>query len=352
MSENTALFSFIHQMIDTNGDIGVGQFMSLCLGHPQHGYYMTQEAFGEKGDFTTAPEISQSFGEMVALWVITQWENMGKPDPVQLVELGPGRGTLMKDIWRGLSAKPELRDILSVHMVEFSPRLRDMQRANLPDVPVTWHEDIATVPYVPTLIVANEFFDALPIEQAIRHQNNWYQRVITTAEEDLLFSIGKPLQGIASHKDATDGMIYEYAPIATEIMSDLCARIYDTTGAMLVIDYGDDVPLDERFGDTLQALYKHKPVSVFDHIGTSDVTAHVAFRNLSLVAQENLCAVLPVQTQGEFLKSYGIELRLKALLQKADMSQAADLQSGVNRLIAPDQMGDLFKVLQVFCYDA
>ncbi len=349
---NTPLFDFIHDMIDTNDALTVGQFMSLCLGHPQHGYYMTQEAFGSKGDFTTAPEISQTFGEMVAIWVVTAWEKMGKPDMIQLVELGPGRGTLMKDIWRGLSAKPELRDILNVHLVEFSPRLRDIQKEALQGVPVTWHDNIETVPYLPTLIVANEFFDALPIEQAMHHQGQWYQRVVTTAEEDLMFSLGKPLQGIATHKDVEDGTVYEYAPIATEIMQDLCRRLYDTTGAMLIIDYGDDVALDERFGDTLQALYQHKPVSVFEQIGTSDITAHVAFRSLSLLAQENLCVTLPVQTQGEFLKSLGIELRLKALLEKADAEQAAALQSGVQRLVAPDQMGDLFKVLQVFCYDA
>lgn len=347
----TDLFKYLHNMIENNGDLTVGQFMSLCLGHPQFGYYMTQKAFGAEGDFTTAPEISQTFGEMIALWVITQWEQMGKPDMLQLVELGPGRGTLMKDLWRGLSAKPELRDLLHVHLVEFSPRLRAEQSDNLAGVPVTWHDNIETLPYLPSLIIANEFFDALPIEQAVRHQDHWYQRVVTASEEDLLFSLGKPLQGIAAHRDVTDGTIYEYAPIAAEMMQDLCRRLYDSTGAMLVIDYGDDIALDERFGDTLQALYKHQPVDVFAHIGTSDITSHVAFRSLALVAQENLCATLPVQTQGEFLKSFGIELRLKALLENASPEQAATLQSGVKRLIADDEMGSLFKVLQVFCYD-
>ena len=345
----TPLHNIIRETIEKNGPISVATFMSMCLGHPQYGYYMNREAFGARGDFITAPEISQLFGEMIALWVILSWEQLGKPDEIQLIEMGPGRGTLMRDIWRGLSASPALQEKLQIHLVEFSPRLQKIQREMLEDLPLTWHQHLETVPQQTSLIVANEFFDALPIEQAFQHQGNWFKRVVTMDDEDLLFVVGPGLQGLPP-QNLPDGTIYEYAPLAAQIMAELCQRLQSAKGAMLIIDYGDDVPLDRRFGDTLQSLRDHKPVDVLAAPGESDVTAHVSFASLKMIATENACATLPLQTQREFLAKFGIDIRLAKLAETAMPEQAAALKSGVHRLVDHDEMGDLFKVLQVFSH--
>lgn len=343
----TELSKIIHEVIKENGPISIGTYMSMCLGHPQYGYYMNREAFGAQGDFITAPEISQLFGEMLAIWVMITWEKMGQPEQIQIVEFGPGKGTLMSDIWRSIAVQPELRDKVQIQMVEFSPRLQQIQQEALSDAPVTWHTNFETIPQVPSIIIANEFFDALPIEQAVFHQDDWYQRLVTSDEEDLFFSMGEILQGI-SDTEMPEGMIFEYAPLATMIMQQLCRFIQQNGGAMLVIDYGDDAPLSERFGDTLQAMRDHNMVDIFDEPGHSDLTAHVAFSSLEMIAQEERCETMPIQTQREFLTQLGIRLRADKLASKSTEQQGIDLKSGMNRLIDAQQMGDLFKVLQVY----
>jgi NADH dehydrogenase [ubiquinone] 1 alpha subcomplex assembly factor 7 len=343
----TELSKIIHEIIKENGPISIGTYMSLCLGHPQFGYYMQREAFGAQGDFITAPEVSQLFGEMISIWVMLTYERMGSPESLQLVELGPGRGTLMSDIWRGLGTQPGLREKTQIHLVEFSPRLHQIQADTLEGLPVTWHTNIETVPQAPTIFIANEFFDALPIEQAIYHQDDWHQRQVTSDEIDIFFTTGDILQGLPN-EEMPEGSIFEYAPLATTIMQQLCRFIDHNGGALLAIDYGDDAPLNERIGDTLQALQKHQMVDIFDEPGHADLTAHVAFSSLEMIAQEENCETLPVTTQREFLTQLGIRLRLDKLLPKATPEQAEQLQSGLERLIDPLQMGDLFKVLQVF----
>lgn len=338
------LSALLQGIISDEGPISVGTFMAMALGHPQYGYYMTNEPFGENGDFTTAPEISQLFGEMLSVWAMSIANQMPQKE-LQLIELGPGRGTLMHDLWRGLLAMPELREHIKIHLVEFSPRLRDLQKQKLADLPVTWHENFETVPQRPSIIIANELFDALPVEQAVYHDRAWHQRLVTFDEEDFLFTIGQRLQGIHVAQPK-DGDIFEYAPVAMNLMEDLCYFLRRNSGAMAVIDYGDDVALDERIGETLQALYEHKPCSPLEHVGNCDVTAHVAFQALIAAAHEQGCDP-QLATQREFLTQLGIRLRADKLLAKANLDQARALKSGLERLVAPDQMGDLFKVLTV-----
>lgn len=339
-----SLSAVLQSMICDNGPISVGTFMALALGHPQFGYYMSHEPFGENGDFTTAPEISQLFGEMLAVWAMNiAPQFLGKE--LQLVELGPGRGTLMHDLWRGLSAMPELRSNLKVHLVEFSPRLRELQELKLAGIPVTWHESFETVPQKPSIIIANELFDALPVEQAVYHNGAWHQRLVMFDQDDFLFTLGLPLQGI--HVDAPkDGDILEYNPASMNLMEDLCYFLRKNSGAMAIIDYGDDVELDKRTGETLQALHEHKPCSPLENVGTCDITAHVAFQALIHAAHEQGCDP-QLMTQREFLTQLGIRLRADKLLANASLDQARALKSGLERLVAPDQMGDLFKVLTV-----
>jgi SAM-dependent MidA family methyltransferase len=337
----------IRDLIRQRGALSVGEYMALCLGHPQYGYYMSHEPFGALGDFTTAPEISQLFGEMIAVWVMTTWEKLGKPQDIQIVEMGPGRGTLMKDLWRGLYAMPELQSIVKIHLVDFSPRLQTIQKENLEGRPVTWHQDFKTVPQQPSLIIANEFFDALPIQQAVYHQGQWYMRQVIADEEDLLFGLGNPLQGIFVG-NPQDGDIFEYAPLSADIMDHLCEFLKKNNGALLAIDYGDEAPLDERIGETLQALYQQKPDPVLDHPGDADITAHVAFDSLKHIARDhNLLG--NVQTQADFLRQQGILLRAQALLEKANPEQAKTLNEAMHRLLDTKEMGELFKVFEMIC---
>lgn len=341
------LRAVIDDIVKQRGAISVAEYMALALGHPQYGYYMTRDPFGSNGDFTTAPEISQLFGEMVGVWVASVWERAGKPDNVRLVELGPGRGTLMADILRAVKNAGTFLDDTTIHLVEFSPTLRAAQRDKLNGHNVTWHDHIDDVPPGFTMIIANEFFDALPIEQAVFHDGHWRKRMITAAEEDLIFTIGPALNGIHV-QNPTDGAIYEYAPMAADIMAALSRRVADRGGAMLIIDYGDDVPVDERVGDTLQALHKHAPAPVLENTGLSDITAHVSFAALRDVALENMCAPAPVITQREFLLSHGIHMRADHLSRAATDAQRADMLAGLGRLVDADKMGHLFKVLEVY----
>lgn len=253
----------------------------------------------------------------------------------------------MKDIHRSLKIRPELQDSVRMHLVEFSPLLQSIQKKTLDGLNVTWHENIETVPRYPSIILANEFFDALPIEQAFHHQGHWYQRVVTTAEEDLILSLGAPLQGIFT-KEVPDGAIYEYAPISAAYMDGLCRRIQEDRGALLVIDYGDGEALDERIGDTLQVLHKHQSIGLFDRVGESDVTAHVAFEALAVIARQHECSVSKIITQREFLTQLGIRLRTESLMASASEEQMLDLKNSVKRLVDPKEMGDLFKVMAVY----
>lgn len=363
----TPLSRIIQDTIRKSGPLPLSEFMALCLGHPEYGYYMTRPPFGAEGDFITAPEISQLFGEMLALWVMIIWEYMGKPEPLQLVEIGPGRGTLMKDIWRVIGVMPALRKEIDIHLVEFSPRLQDIQRQTLTGLPVTWHKDISTLPDKPSLVIANEFFDALPIEQAVYYQGKWHERVVvlspdlptkeghsslsimtgdrlTSTKEAEIGQIVRDFDSISPPENA----IFEYSPQSASFMTELCGFLQKNSGAFLAIDYGDSIKSRERFGETLQAVHRHKTCGLFEYIGNSDLTAHVAFAPLIQIATEHGCECAPVLTQREFLTQMGIRFRAEKLIANAYMEQTKTLQSGLRRLIDPTQMGDLFKVLQVY----
>lgn len=313
------LEEYLRRYIATHGALDVGQFMSIALAHPEHGYYMTRDPFGAGGDFTTAPEISQMFGEMIGAWVIDIWAQMGKPERLTLVECGPGRGTLMNDILRVYKDVP-----LDVHLIEISPALKFIQQKTLK---AHWHDNIETVPTdAPVIVIGNEFLDALPFRQFVKTKDGWAERVIT---EDLSFG----LRPIAFVKDAPEGSIFEIAPHRIEFIKtveDLMKRC--GMGAALFIDYGH---AQSGLGDTFQALHKHNTVDVLSHIGEADLTSHVDF---SVFGH-------PVTTQGEFLRSLGIEARAQMLLKNANERQSADIASALHRLTSSDEMGTLFKVM-------
>jgi NADH dehydrogenase [ubiquinone] 1 alpha subcomplex assembly factor 7 len=283
-SSDTPLLSLLRRMIAEQGPISVATYMALALGHPRHGYYMTRDPFGARGDFTTAPEISQLFGECLAVWCALAWDAMKRPLPARLVELGPGRGTLMADLVRTLErVAPDLARGAAIHLVETSPVLRQKQEAALRGRRVAWHEALARVPPGPLLLVANEFFDALPIQQFLRAGAGWRERLVDwdEAQQRLVFRAGPLLPGAAppALEAAPEGSVYETSAVATALADEVGARLATAPGAALIIDYGRPAP---EPGDTLAAIRdRQKDADPLAAPGEADLTAHVDFAALA-----------------------------------------------------------------------
>lgn len=295
----------IAALIAASGPIPVADYMALCLFDPKHGYYTTREPFGAAGDFTTAPEISQMFGELLAVWLRTAWDATGRPSPFVLAEIGPGRGTLKKDMLRALSKlDPGFIGQATVAMVETSPRLTEVQKATLGDATagITWHQSVDTLPALPLFIVGNELFDAIPVRQFVRAGGAWRERAVALDEAgNLQFVAGAasldPSLLPPDAANAADGAIVEIAPARTALMQMVAARIASSGGAGLFIDYGFLVP---GIGDTLQALKKHRYEDVLASPGLADLTSHVDFHALAQAARHHGLAT-HLATQGEFL---------------------------------------------------
>ncbi len=320
--------------------------MAACLADPEHGYYMRGEPFGRAGDFITAPEISQIFGELVGLWTIGAWEMLGSPDPFVLAELGPGRGTLMADLLRTGRVKPSFLKAASVHLVEMSPRLREVQKAALAPSgqAVQWHGRIDDIPRAPTIFVANEFFDAMPVRQFQWQDGAWAERVIGLGEDGALSFGLSPISQRPAEVTLPDGAVVEASPTGKAVMTLIGERIARDGGAALIIDYGSDKP---GVGDTLQAVRQHKYESPFAMPGEADVTCHVDFAALARTASEAGIEPRAVMTQGEFLVRLGLVERANVLGRDKDTKTRDGIASAIERLAGPKAMGNLFKVLVV-----
>ncbi|MEM9432627.1 MAG: SAM-dependent methyltransferase [Pseudomonadota bacterium] len=335
----TDLACIIARQIQLDGPMSLANYMQLCLMHPELGYYVRQDPFGAAGDFTTAPEISQMFGELIGLALVQAWLDQGAPKDAILVELGPGRGTLMADLLRAAQAVPQFRP--SVHLVETSPALRKRQAETLKPTTPVWHEDLSTLPDAPLLLVANEFFDALPIRQFQRAENGWSERRVMMAGDALTLGLTEPVPTPAlafRDEDTSPGDIVEICPQADGIMEQISTQIEARGGAALIIDYGDWRSL----GDTFQALKSHQSVDPFAHPGAADLTAHVDFEALSKAAN---CAVSRLTTQAVLLQRLGIDQRAQKLADGADeLARQAHL-AAYQRLTHPAEMGSLFKAI-------
>ena len=348
----TALLDTLRREIAADGPLPVDRYMALALGHPRHGYYVTRDPLGADGDFITAPEISQIFGELVGIWMADSWDRMGRPDPILLVELGPGRGTLMHDALRAARVLPGFVDAARVHLVETSPALRDRQRATLSGHgPVAWHDRLADVPEGPVLAVASEFFDALPVRQFQKADGGWRERLVAEDIDSggLRFVLSdRPDPAVALAPGATgeapDGSVVELCPSAQAIAGELAGRAVRAGGAALVIDYGHAIPAP---GDTLQAVRRHRYADPLAEPGESDLTAHVDFAALAAAAGEAGAAICGPVTQAEWLEAMGIGQRAERLRQSAGEGQAAEIDAAVRRLTDPDQMGQVFKVMSI-----
>jgi SAM-dependent MidA family methyltransferase len=340
----TPLEAELRRFIALDGPITVADYMRLCLGHPQHGYYTARDPFGAAGDFVTAPEISQMFGELIGAWAVAVWRQMGAPARVNLVELGPGRGTLMADALRAAKAAPDFLSAVAIHLVETSPALRAAQESNLAsrNGTIAWHYRIEDVPEGPLIGIANEFIDALPIDQFVKDRG-WHFRMVGLAEDRLAFMVAPdPLPGNTESVEAPAGAILERRHDRPAAL--LARRLAEHGGAALIIDYGHAA---SGFGDTLQAVADHTFADPLAAPGEADLTAQVDFAALARTAvREGARAPGPL-TQGDFLRRLGIEQRAARLKANATQQQAADIDAALARLTAPDQMGELFKVLAI-----
>lgn len=341
-----ALGERIAALIAAQGPISVAQFMTLALHDAEGGYYATRDPFGRSGDFITAPEISQTFGEMLGLWCGQVWVDQGCPKNTRLVELGPGRGTLMADALRALKRVPGFLDEVELVLVEASPTLRAIQRERLKDsgAKIRWsaHFDIAEAPL---LLLANEFFDALPVRQYVKTARGWCERMVIVKDGELAFALAPqitPAAAIpASRAGAPDGGVYETAPAATSLTEEISRIIATHGGAALLIDYGY---AGTGFGETLQALRDHRFAPILTDPGSSDLSAHVDFAALAEAAHHGGAQVFGPRPQGTFLEGLGIEARTRRLIQ-ANPSETENLTKTLARLTAPDQMGNLFQAM-------
>lgn len=325
----------------------VADWMEACLADPEHGYYMTRDPFGRKGDFITSPEISQMFGELLGLWSAVVWQQMGQPDRVHLIELGPGRGTLMSDALRAAGGVPAFIDAVHVHMVETSPVLKERQLSALRNVGVSidWHDALKTVPKGPSIVLANEFLDALPIRQFVRDGGQWCERMVGLSEGRFIFEAGAPLEKGAVPEnlaDAPDGSIFEVSPAVAHVTQGLASRLVDDGGAALLIDYGHD---SSGLGETLQALKGHEYADPLSLPGECDLTAHVDFAAVATHAKKAGARAWGPIGQGDLLERLGIGARAAQLLQGADPKQAEQIGAARHRLTGADAMGRLFRAL-------
>lgn len=350
----SALEDIIKSQIAQNGPMDMGAFMGLALGHPEHGYYNTRDPFGVDGDFVTAPEISQMFGELVGVWVADCWMRLGSPARFVLLEAGPGRGTLMADALRATRKVDGFHEAAEVHLLEMSPVLKAVQARALDGVDVAgrviWHESLESVPQdVPMIVIANEFFDALAVRQLIYQGGGWHERVVGIEGDALVFGLRAcPMALWPQFGKPREGDVFEFSPARENFMIALAARVKSQNGAGLVIDYGH---MRSGFGDTVQGVSKHKFEDVLNHIGGIDITSHVDFEVLGDVC-ESQGVSYSWATQGEFLRSIGIEMRAAALKQTGKQAGGEAMEEAIEkdlqRLVGADQMGELFKVMGVY----
>lgn len=339
----TPLGRLIAAQIAAAGPMRLDEYMRLCLLHPQHGYYATRDPFGAAGDFTTAPEISQMFGEMAGLALAQSWLDQGRPAPFTLAEIGPGRGTLMADMRRVIATVPGMADAARTVLVEASPHLRQIQRQKLGDVRHV--ENTSDFDRIPLFLIANELIDALPIRQFQRQRDGWAERVVALDDAGgLRLALSAPEPGLDLDAHAPLGQIRELCPAAGPLVAGVARHVARHGGCAIWVDYGNW----HGQGDTLQALRRHRPEDILAHPGEADLTAHVDFEPLARVARAAGARVSRMVTQGDWLMRLGIAERARRLQAAGDAGAAQAL----HRLTAPGEMGHLFKALAIWAPQA
>ena len=328
--------------IARTGPIPVAEFMAAANGDPEHGYYARRDPLGGAGDFITAPEISQVFGELIGAWCAVAWRGMGAPGRVLLVELGPGRGTLMADMLRATRRVAGFREALDIRLVETSPALARLQKEALGGVAAAWHRGLSEVPDGPLLVVANEFFDALPVEQYVARRDGWHRRAVAADTDGFRFVDGPRVGDPPACGPAVDGEIRETSPRSIVIAGEIAGRLAAGRGAALIVDYGYAAPAT---GETLQAVARHRYTDPLAAPGEADLSAHVDFPALARAARAAGARCHGPVTQGEFLQRLGIGVRMDRLIAAAAPGQREAIRAARRRLTGEPAMGRLFKAL-------
>ncbi|NWG71170.1 MAG: SAM-dependent methyltransferase [Parvularculaceae bacterium] len=348
-AEKTPLEERLIALIKANGPITVADYMEDALGHPHDGYYSTETAIGADGDFTTAPEISQIFGELIGAWLVQSYLDMGEPKKFNLIEFGPGRGVMMADILRAASLRPQFLNAAEIWLVEKSGRLRHEQRRRLERLAAPrWTDDFHEIPPAPSLVVANEFFDCLPIRQFDRLAAGWRERLVGLSPDgtSLAFCTAPtpPLASLPLPQEAAPGAVFEFSEAAERLVADLAAMLIREGGRALIIDYGH---FGGGLGDTLQAVRRHAYWQPLAAAGKADITAHVDFEALSRAAINAGAAVWGPVAQGVLLDRLGLAARAQRLSAGKSPTQVLEIERAIRRLAAPEEMGEVFKALAI-----
>jgi NADH dehydrogenase [ubiquinone] 1 alpha subcomplex assembly factor 7 len=350
--EPNPLEAEIRRLIKIAGPMPVAQYMQMCLTDPQHGYYITRDPLGARGDFITAPEISQMFGELIGVWLASVWQQMGSPENIRLIELGPGRGTMIIDALRAAKTVPEFLSAVVLHLIEISPMLQAVQKERIEtlELPAHWHDTLDDVPPGPCMIVANEFLDALPVHQAIKQPDGWHERVVMIAPDGrlMLGVAADPLPHFVSTlpqglRLSPDNSIYEWRAdtVALEI-----GRRVRKDGVALIIDYGHAW---YGLGETLQAVTGHSYADPLRSPGQVDLTAHVDFAALGQATESIGARVHGPVSQRDWLRRLGIDKRAATLKAHSPYGKATEVEQALSRLTAGGSrgMGELCKVIAV-----
>lgn len=340
----TPLTKIIIDQISRFGPMPVSEYMTLCLLHPEHGYYTNRTALGAKGDFTTAPEISQMFGELLGLSLAQAWIDQGSPDPFVLAELGPGNGTLMTDILRATKSVPKFHNAMQLTLIEASSDMQKRQAQALDTFEVQWLDNLSDIPQLPLFIIGNEFFDCLPIKQFRRTKEGWQEQMIGCENDKLHFLLGKatPPDAFEDIQDQPIGTMVEISSASAAMAAATARHIAEFGGAAIFVDYGGW----NSDGDTLQALKDHTKVDPLSHCGTADLTAHVCFNDLRSAVQPfaNVSDMIP---QGVLLERLGITARAQSLASTLTGDALENHIAAHRRLTHPDEMGKLFNAISI-----
>ncbi|AIL65159.1 hypothetical protein NOVO_03880 [Rickettsiales bacterium Ac37b] len=351
----------IKSLIKVKNKINISELMLAISSDPEYGYYSSQYNLSTNKDFITSPEISQLFGEMIGIWSVYQWQQLSSLKDILLVELGPGRGTMMRDVLLATRNISGFHEAININMIETSPTLQQIQKHNLlnanllQNLDISWHNNLAEIPKKPLILVCNEFFDALPINQYIKLANEWHEIMVTmeSSTEELCFiyeTVDARTRTLLTldYPHVENGDIVEISYQSIDIIKQVAEHIKSFGGIALIIDYGyyrDNNYPNQQYISTLQAIYNHKFHPILQNLGEADITAHVDFYTLAQAAIVKGVKVMDIISQGKFLQEMGIQLRARTLLPKLTNLQAEELLLSMERLVSPTQMGNLFKVL-------
>ena len=341
------LKKIIIKSIEKNGPLPINKYMETCLYHPEFGYYMKKNPIGKQGDFITSPEISQVFGELVGIWLVNAWKTLGEPESFNLLELGPGKGTLIKDIWRSTMVFPEFQNAAELVLFEKSNVLRKIQNHNLRKVPVEWVNDLESITKKPIICFSNEFFDALPVRQfTMKNQTVLEKKVSLNKNKEIqfeFFEVNRDCKIITEENNLTEGTIIERSDLQFEILKCLCEKLKNNRGCLLIIDYGSELGQV----DTLQGMHRNKYCDFLAKPGEVDLTSHVNFGLISGYAKSFKVKPSKLITQKVFLTKMGIFERFKKLTSSLNENEKNYQTKTLNRLVSEDQMGNLIKVLAI-----